>query len=150
MSAVSGTSPQFDPWTDGLAQHGDKARLGKLTPVEMIEDVVPLDRQFGIWPKRCVPLLIEPVLFGPHMRHGQTFALLDGALIEGLQERLEDSDLPHVCLFQGRALEDWGHVAPWLVELQPQHDLTRICSPTVAMAGYGAGTPRFTCARRWI
>ena len=125
MSDNSSTSPPFDPWTDGLAHHGDEARPGKPIHVEVIEDVVPLDRQFGIWPKRCVPLMIEPALFGPDMHHDRSFALLDAAMIEGLQERLEGSDLPHVCLFQGKALEDWGHAAPWLVELHPQHDLTR-------------------------
>ncbi len=92
MSAVSGTSPQFDPWTDGLAQHGDKARLGKLTPVEMIEDVVPLDRQFGIWPKRCVS---EPAAMGTQSL-GSLLVAVSGKVVEdhhGSRLDLRDQDL---------------------------------------------------------
>lgn len=33
-----------------------------LAHIEVIEHVALLDRQFGILPKRCLPLLIEPAL----------------------------------------------------------------------------------------
>ena len=92
MSAVSGTSPQFDPWTDGLAQHGDKTRLGKLTPVEVIKDVVPLDRQFGIWPKRCVS---EPAAMGTQSL-GSLLVAVSGKVVEdhhGSRLDLRDQDL---------------------------------------------------------
>ena len=52
------------------------------------------------------------------------YAVLDGARIFGLPEKLEASGLDHACLFGGDALKDFGHVAPWVVRLLPDHALT--------------------------
>lgn len=89
--------------------------------------VAPLDTQIGIWPKRTVPAVLEEPLFGqpadePRM---PTWAIVDAAKIPNLPEELANSDLPHRCLFRGKARDDWGHVAPWLVALAPDARLTR-------------------------
>lgn len=54
-----------------------------------------------------------------------TFAVLDAAKLLGLPEILASSGLPHACLFRDPALEDYGDTAPWLVELEEDHRLTR-------------------------
>ncbi|WP_415919326.1 DUF4123 domain-containing protein [Tateyamaria sp. SN6-1] len=80
--------------------------------VSTLAPVAPLDAQMGVADPVCVPDPLIPALFaGPET----TFALLDGAKIDNLPERLENSDLPHVCLFDD--VETLGAAAPWLVEL---------------------------------
>ena len=58
------------------------------------------------------------------------YAVLDGARIFGLPERLETSGLQHACLFEGNAARDYGASAPWLVRLAPDHRLTRVLTDT--------------------
>ncbi|MEO0751475.1 MAG: DUF4123 domain-containing protein [Pseudomonadota bacterium] len=79
-----------------------------------------------------VPGALDDILFGPQDLEASSshsnvplFALLDAARIMGLPERLDASVLEHACLFKGRAQEDLGDVAPWLVKLDRDHPLTR-------------------------
>lgn len=53
------------------------------------------------------------------------FAVIDGAKVFGLSEQLAGSGLRHACLFKGKAEAEWGDVAPWLVQLDRNHRLTR-------------------------
>lgn len=103
----------------------------KLTRLAMIE---PLGLQIGVWPKRCVPQSLQDLLFGDMPEHDLPdqnarprglWAVLDAARLPNLPEELEASGLPHRCLFRGKAQQDWGHVAPWLVALNPDARLTR-------------------------
>lgn len=103
----------------------------RLTSLSMIE---PLGLQLGVWPKRCVPEPLADLLFGDvpdRDRPGDaaspcaTWAVLDAACVPNLPEELEASGLAHRCLFRGKAQDDWGHVAPWLVALRPDARLTR-------------------------
>ncbi len=54
-----------------------------------------------------------------------TYALLDGALILGLPERLEASGLPYACLYEGEAVTEFADTAPYIVQLFPDASLTR-------------------------
>lgn len=53
------------------------------------------------------------------------YAVLDGAAIFGLAERLEGSGLSWKCLFQGDAARRHAAAAPYLVELAPDNSLAR-------------------------
>lgn len=53
------------------------------------------------------------------------YAVIDAAKVFGLPERLQMSGLQHRCLYYGRGEEEWGDAAPWLVQLDPNHQLTR-------------------------
>lgn len=52
---------------------------------------------------------------------GRIYAVLDGASVFGLAERLETSGLWWKCLFQGEAAEIHAGAAPYLVELRPDN-----------------------------
>jgi len=54
-----------------------------------------------------------------------TFAVLDAANVANLPELLATSGLEHHCLFIGDALDEMAEVAPWVVQLEPDHRLTR-------------------------
>ena len=109
--------------------------------IETITQLSPLDSQFGIFPKKTVPDGLYDALFGqpdpspaeiaaasddpaavPAMR---TYAILDAAKISDLPEWLEHSGLEHRCLFKNKAQDDYGTVAPWLVELDASSRLLR-------------------------
>lgn len=115
----------FDPWTHGLRSRTAFDADAKVARTEVIDGVVPLDRQLGIWPKKSVPEVLANPLFGPIFPGSHTYALIDAALVDGLAERLENTGLPYSCLYQGRAQEQWGHVAPWLIRLEADHRFTR-------------------------
>ncbi|MCG7628587.1 DUF4123 domain-containing protein [Epibacterium sp. MM17-32] len=53
------------------------------------------------------------------------YAVLDGACLPGLPERLEASNAAFECLFQGDAAEDLRDVAPYLVEVAQGGELLR-------------------------
>ena len=55
---------------------------------------------------------------------GQVYAVLDGASVFGLAERLEGSGLAWKCLFQGEAAQIHAAAAPYLVALRPDNPLT--------------------------
>lgn len=96
--------------------------------VQVIDIPAPLDGQFGANPKKTVPEPLAAALF-PGGDHGacesQTYALLDGGKIEGLVERLEQSGLPHLCLFKGQAAAEMGDAAPWIVRLEAENGFVR-------------------------
>lgn len=109
--------------------------------VKTIDGIQPLDRQFGVYPRLSVPALLVDELFGqpqptkiecrsidgsasqlPQMR---TFAVLDASIVPNLETLLGASTLDHACLFSGKAFEEYKDVAPWLVELEQDAQLTR-------------------------
>jgi len=45
------------------------------------------------------------------------FAILDGASVPGLLQKLADQEPPHVCLYRGTLEPDMAEVAPYLVRL---------------------------------
>ena len=79
----------FDPWMlpvqsgDGVAE-SPRARVTKLGGVS------PLDRQFGVWPKKSLPERLYETVLG---NGTEGFALVDAALIPDLGERLAKSRL---------------------------------------------------------
>ncbi|SDX37490.1 DUF4123 domain-containing protein [Tritonibacter mobilis] len=98
-----------------------------LITVEPLLDVVPLDEQFGIWPRKTVPDGLREALFGQQDRTKPegSFAVLDAAKVFGLADFLDSEDLTYRCLFKGAAETDLRDVAPYLVQLDEASDLTR-------------------------
>ncbi len=106
--------------------------------VKALEDAAPLDAQFGSPALQMPEELCEPLFGDPDPKADfeawggeknlpplKTYALLDAACHPALPDILDTSDLNHKCLFTGKALEELGEAAPWLVELEPDHSLTR-------------------------
>ena len=56
---------------------------------------------------------------------GSTFAVLDGAILTHLPDRLAESGLEHACLYSGDAASNLGAIAPYLVRLKADNDLTQ-------------------------
>lgn len=79
------------------------------------DGIAPLDAQIADFPKRDVPDAARAALFGGD--DGALYALLDGAAIPGLPDRLHAEGLDHRCLFSGKAEQDFHAAAPWLVRL---------------------------------
>jgi len=118
-----------DIWQLGAAsetsgQHADSVELvGK---VGLIADLVPLDGQLDETERNSVPDTLAETLFGPvEKTESATFAILDAAKIPDLPEILMGSGLEHQCLFIGDALEELGHVAPWIIQLEDDNNFTR-------------------------
>ncbi len=113
------------------------ADLGILPRTETRHDVrfhalaaaIPLDPQFGIFPKKNVPDTLTHLLFDAPLQSTapvvHTYAVLDAAKVDHLPLMLETSGLEHRCLFTGAAEDKLGTVAPWIVRLDPTHILTR-------------------------
>lgn len=139
MSIILGKSD--NPWQLHPAGASASPPEQPTLQIEAIAQLNPLDTQFGIFPKKTVPDGLYDPLFGqpnpsptevdaaggdpaavPAMR---TYAILDAAKISDLPELLEHSGLDHRCLFKSRAQDDYGTVAPWLVELDPNSRLLR-------------------------
>lgn len=107
--------------------------------IEEIENVEPLDAQFGIYPKLTVPAALQEAMFGqPEPTDAEieqygdnvppmsTYAILDAAKMPYLlTSLLEQSGLEYQSLFQGDAQEELGEHAPYLVKLEDGNDLTR-------------------------
>lgn len=74
------------------------------------------------WPPRAIPPSLDQVLV---FDQASIYAVIDAAKVFGLPERLQMSGLQHRCLYYGRGEEEWGDAAPWLVQLEPNHQLTR-------------------------
>ena len=107
--------------------------------ITTIEDIAPLDDQFGLWPRKTIPDQLREPLFGqpeptveeigqygaveavPPMR---TYIVLDSGKLQWGYSELEESGLPHQCLFKGDAAEDLKDAAPYLVELNPENAFT--------------------------
>lgn len=121
---------ETDYWLD---LHGEAKTPEDATclGVYSLQNLAPLDDQFGVWPKVTVPKALEPILFADSSEEHfartsmKTYALLDAAKIDGLIETLENSNLEHVCLFKGKALETAGHLGPWLVCLDKNDKFTQ-------------------------
>lgn len=132
--------PTEDIWLGrrGAADHGGpetgpETGLAAGLAVEWIAVPAPLDGQFGANPKRSVPPPLERVLFPDDGAPGtHLYAVLDAGKIAGLQDRLEQSGLPHLCLLKGPTAEEMGDVAPWIVRLEAASGLLRnlfTCGP---------------------
>lgn len=136
---------EFDPWQvpeDGFVSEQEISGVGH-PPLQIatIENVEPLDRQFGIQPKKTVPDSLHGTLFDQPNPTGaeieaaggdpaavppmQTYAILDAAKIVNLPELLGASGLEHRCLFKGKSYDELKNVAPWIVRLENGNDFTR-------------------------
>lgn len=69
--------------------------------------------------------LMKLIFSGGPSEYETCHAVLDAARIAGLPEILASSDLPHRCLFTGKAAAECADVAPWLVELSSESTLLR-------------------------
>ncbi len=107
-----------------------------------VEDVVPLDAQIGVAHKKTVPDALHPAMFGQpeptaaevraaggnpaNVPPMQSYVLLDAAksciFRTGWRQA---SGLPHRCLYQGDAADNYGDAAPWLVQLEDGNALAR-------------------------
>ena len=131
MTNPIGAGPSdFDPWTRQTA-HPPKISVGRFH-IETISEVQPLDAQFGAVRKKSVPDALFDILFGKIDTSGadqdgypQTYAILDAAKIPDLREYLERSTLEYRCLFKGQAYDDLSDVAPWIIRLDLNDQLTR-------------------------
>lgn len=125
------TTEHDDFWTDPSLRAGaEPARApAPVMGLTTINDVLPLDAQFGVSSARTVPACLQDALFGdPGGSAGAplgTFAVLDGARISGLPEYLETSGLQHRCLFTGKAEVEMREVAPWIVRLHDDNAFVR-------------------------
>ena len=54
-----------------------------------------------------------------------TYAILDGAQVPDLPQRLHASGLEHICLYRGKIPDDLAQVAPYLVVLKRDDEFTR-------------------------
>lgn len=134
------TNPPVDDFWQGI--HADTVASapadGPGLAIEVIDIPAPLDGQFGTFQKKAVPEPLAAALFHPDeaTRTGtetqpadasdaHVYAILDGAKIDGLRDRLEQSGLPHLCLFKGRSAADMGDLAPWIVRLDAESRFVR-------------------------
>jgi hypothetical protein len=112
-----------DPWRIGWIDDGQATQTNDLTQnlqIVRIKGAKPLEDRIG----PCVPEPLMPILF-PQDAKVNCFAVLDAALLEDLPGVLASSGLEHMCLFRGEALDSLLDVAPYLVRLTPEADLTR-------------------------
>lgn len=141
----SNDAGQFDPWQipkNGFPTDAKDHAAGQLyLRAEAIGNVEPLDRQFGVRPKKTVPDALHDVLFGqPKPSEAdivaagnvpsavppiQTYAILDAAKVVNLPELLGASGLEHRCMFKGDTYDELKNVAPWIVKLEDNNDFTR-------------------------
>lgn len=108
----------------------------------LVETVVapePLGDQLGVFPKVNIPATFRAPLFGPSGTRSlpgigneesktaieQSYALLDAAKTSNLVEKLNASGLEFRCLFKGQAEQELSDVAPYLVSLREDDNLTR-------------------------
>lgn len=128
------TDKENDFWLDfcGNTLEENAAERNAGIAFTTIENVEPLDDQFGVVGPLAVPPQLREALFGQFDATGgrdvvplHTYAVLDAARVPGLPEVLEASGLAHACMFQGEAAVDLRDVAPWIVQLEEGHDFTR-------------------------
>ena len=53
------------------------------------------------------------------------YAILDGASVPNLRQKLYDLDPEHECLYRGELTPDMEEVAPYLIRLGPEEEFTR-------------------------
>lgn len=107
---------------------------------QIIHPVVPLDRQFGAWPKKTVPDILRPALFDqPDPTEAdiafygsleavpplKTYMIIESAKIMFFDDPGYVRSLPCRCLYSGDAAKELGSVAPYIIELQDDNDFTR-------------------------
>ena len=104
------------------------------TQITAVQGVEPLGAQLGVVNPAFVPDALNGIAFdtlsssveqssdGTPPTH--TYAILDASKVPDLAEMLAASGLRHRCLFVGKAFEDLQDVAPYLVELEPNHSFT--------------------------
>ena len=97
-----------------------------------VTNVMPLEAKLGEIAPKFVPEALDSALFGvaPFVKKSDialpaTYALLDAAKLSFLSELLETSGLRYDCLFKGKSAQEMRDLSPWLVELEPNHRLTR-------------------------
>lgn len=111
------------PLTFGALLPQRPACRGAHLAVRWHDGVAPLDRQFGVRPRKTVPDLIRDPVFGTD--DAATYAVMDAGMVPMLADRLAGSGLPWRSLFGGQAERDLAEVAPCLVRLTERSDLTR-------------------------
>jgi hypothetical protein len=57
--------------------------------------------------------------------HATTYAVLDGASVDGLLPRFARDNPEHICLYRGELEPDLAEAAPYLVRLEAESDFTR-------------------------
>lgn len=103
---------------------------------EILRGVSPLGDQFGVDSKDTVPRGLDRILFdekkegtplhsGTNENQMPTYAILDAAKVVNLVETLENSGLSHRCLFEKDSTSNMMDVAPWIVKLEKDNELTR-------------------------
>ena len=112
-----------DPWEMTRSAHPLQHGAVDAYAVTTLDGITPLEAQLGVVTPQTVPdeRMAEVLLGGA--AQWLTYAILDGAKIDGLAERLETAELPHACLFANS--DDLGAVAPWLVQLDRDTPLVR-------------------------
>lgn len=90
---------------------------------QVIEDVEPLDDQFGRFPVQNIPDVLQKVLLEPVEQ--LCFAVVDGSQIPDLDIRLSASELQHCSLLKGEAAEEYGSTGPWLIQIASPDALMR-------------------------
>ncbi len=113
-----------DFWLDIESVAVQRADRPLVLQIEDILKVEPLDKQFGVDPKRSVPDVLRPAVFGGQDGASQCFAILDAGKVENLPEMLATSGLEYRCLFKGETAEELSEVAPWLVRLEDGNKFT--------------------------
>ncbi|MEL6424444.1 MAG: DUF4123 domain-containing protein [Pseudomonadota bacterium] len=89
---------------------------------EDIMDVTPLDAQFGIHPRRDVPDVFLPALFeGPAACH----AVIDGARIGALGDRLASAGIEHASLIGPNPSAEVIEAGPWIALMEPGSAILR-------------------------
>ncbi|MEL7183009.1 MAG: DUF4123 domain-containing protein [Pseudomonadota bacterium] len=83
---------------------------------ERIADFAPLDADA---PRGQVPDALAPCFATAAATGLDLFAVAEAARFPNLPERLAAEGLRHRCLFTGHWAAEFGHVAPWLVQLDP-------------------------------
>lgn len=114
-----------DIWTQKPGEASQEV-VEDIGDIKVLEGISPLDGQTDVTERLCVPPDLREVLFGPlNGAQPATYAILDAAKIPNLPELLDASDLEHACLFQGDAFDELANVAPWIVKLEEDANLTR-------------------------
>lgn len=131
------TDDDYDYWTEG--PRTAPSEVSTLT-IETIEDVEPLDTQFGVAEPLSVPAVLHDLVWQTNPTeaeravHGgdpakmpplNIYAILDAAKVTNLPEMLETSGLLHRCLFKGAAYDELRDAAPWIVQLADSNSFTR-------------------------
>lgn len=97
--------------------------------IRTVATVTPLDAQFGVLPKRCVPTELREPLFSSGTGSADAeiycYAIIDAAKYPNLPDLLIQSGLEHRCLLKGDAQKELGDVAPWVVKLDADNQFTR-------------------------